>query len=145
MLERAERSAPRTGPRAVSRVRGGRLGAGGGRVRVAAREDADALAVGTRVLPHQTGDLPVAERLGVSEERDGGGEALEVPGEGADEGFVEVVDVEGETAVGVHVRAEVLGVQIAVDPDPAGLLVQERAGVVRTLLVGGGGVGSGSA
>jgi len=89
----------------------------------------DPLPVGGRVDPDQVGDLLVAERLGVADQGERGREALQVPGEGADVGLVEVVDVEDEPAVGVHVGAEVLGVEIAVDPDPAGLLVQVRAAV----------------
>lgn len=100
----------------------GALGPGGQRV--------DALAVGGGVGPHQVGDLLVAERLGVADQRDRGGEPLEIPGERADIGLVEVVDVEDQPTRGVHVGAEVLGVQIAVDPHPAGPLVQIRSAVL---------------
>ena len=39
-------------------------------------------------------------------------------------GLVEVVDVEDEHPVAVHVGAEVLRVQVALDPDAAGALVR---------------------
>nr|WP_249375055.1 hypothetical protein [Streptomyces sp. I05A-00742] len=112
--------------RALRRVEGeGRhivaLGTGG--------QGVDALAVGGGVDPYQLGDGVVAERLGVAQQGHGGGEALEVPEERADVGLVEVVDVEDQAAVGVHVGAEVLGVEVAVDPHPAGAVVQVRSGV----------------
>ena len=125
--------AQRAQQRAVGRVQGeGRhlvvLGAG--------RQGVDPLAVGGGVDPDQLTDLVVAQRLGVTDQGDGGGEALEVPGEGAHIGLVEVVDVEHEPAVGVHVRAEILGVQVAVDPHPARALVQIGAGVLLAVQIG---------
>ena len=56
-------------------------------------------------------------------QRDAGREALQVPGEVPDERLVEVVDVEDQVSRAVHVGAEVLRMQIALDPDPAGPLV----------------------
>ncbi len=130
------RVAQRVQQRALGGVQGERrhlviLGAG--------RQVVDTGAVGGGVHADQLADLPVAERLRVADQRDGGGEALEVPGEGAHIRLVEVVDVEDQPSVGVHVRAEVLGVQIAVHPHPARALVQVRAPVVAGRAVGPGG------
>jgi hypothetical protein len=41
-------------------------------------------------------------------------------------GLVEVVDVEDDPSGAVHVRAEVLGVQVTLDPHPRGPLVAPR-------------------
>ena len=87
--------------------------------------------VGVGELGHQVGDDVVRQRLGVPDERDAGREPPQVPDVRADVGLVEVVDVEHQYARGVHVGAEVLGVQVAVDPDTPRLLVQE--GVVGEL------------
>jgi hypothetical protein len=96
----------------------------------------DPLAVGRGIDPHQVGDLLVAERLRVPDQGHGGGEALQVPGEGADVRLVEVVHVEDQAALGVHVRAEVLGVEVAVDPHPARAVVEVGPAVLLALQVG---------
>lgn len=101
----------------------------------ACRERVDPLAVGRRVDPDELTDLVVAQRLRVPDQGDGGGEPLEVPGERADVRLVEVVHIEDQPAVGIHVGAEVLRVQIAVDPHPAGPVVQVRAAVPLPLQV----------
>jgi hypothetical protein len=51
---------------------------------------------------------------------------LQVPGVVAEVGLVEVVDVEHEHAGRVHVRAVVLGVQVALDPHARRRLVHPR-------------------
>ena len=53
--------------------------------------------------------------VGAAGEKDRRGEALDVPLEGAADGFVEVVDVEDEAAVGAAVGAEVEQVGVAAD------------------------------
>jgi hypothetical protein len=77
------------------------------------------LAVG---LDH-LGDRFVGERLDETQQRQTRRHSLEVPGEVAQVGLVEIVDVEHQDAGVVDVGAEVLGVQVALDPDPAGALV----------------------
>ena len=68
----------------------------------------------------------LGQRLLPAQQRQARREPLQVPGEVPDVGLVEVVDVEDQPAVGVHVGAEVLGVQVTVDPDAAGALVDPR-------------------
>ena len=74
--------------------------------------------VGAGVAGDELADGVLGERLLPAHQRQARGEALEVPGEAAEVGLVEVVDVEDQPAVGVEVGAEVLDVQVAVDPDP---------------------------
>ena len=76
--------------------------------------------VGPGVAGDQLADRVLGQRLLPADEREARREPLEVPGEAADVGLVEVVDVEDQPAVGVEVRAEVLHVQVAVDPDALG-------------------------
>ena len=71
-------------------------------------------------------DVVLRQRLLPADQRERRREALQVPGEPAEVGLVEVVDVEDQAAVGVEVGAEVLDVQVAVHPDPAAPLVGER-------------------
>jgi hypothetical protein len=68
-------------------------------------------------------DRLVRECLDEAEQRQARGHALEVPGEVAQVGLVEVVHVEDEHPGIVDVGAVVLGVQVAVDPDSARALV----------------------
>ena len=64
-------------------------------------------------------DRLVRQRLGEAQQRQAGRHPPQVPGEVAEVGLVEVVDVEHEDPGRVHVGAEVLGVQVALDPDAA--------------------------
>lgn len=89
-----------------------------------------ALVVGGSICLDEFRDLFVAKGLSVTDQGDGGSKALEVPGEGADVGLVEVIDVENKTTLGVHVGTEVLRMQIAMDPDAAGALVEEGTAVL---------------
>ncbi len=77
------------------------------------------------------GDLVVAERLLVAEQREARGEPVDVPGEGSDVRLVEVVHIEDQASFAVHVRAEVGGVEITLDPHAAALAVRERVAVTR--------------
>ena len=67
--------------------------------------------------------LLVRKRLLPAHQCDAGGEPLQIPGEVSDERLVEVVDVEDEHSGPVHIRAEVLRMQIALDPHPARAVV----------------------
>ena len=99
--------------------------------------------VGADVAPDQGGDVLLGQRLLPAQQRQAGREPLEVPGEVADVGLVEVVDVEDQAAVGVQVGAEVLDVQVAVHPDGTALLVDPRvidARHVRVVEAGGASV-----
>ena len=75
------------------------------------------------VRPRITRDHPldrlVRQRLGEAQQSQAGRHPPQVPGEVPEVGLVEVVDVEHEDPGRVHVGAEVLGVQIALDPDAA--------------------------
>ena len=82
------------------------------------RKALDLLDVAPRHRGDHLGDLVVAHRLLVAEERKAGGEPPDVPGERADVRLVEVVHVEDEATLAVHVRAEVGRVEIALDPHP---------------------------
>ena len=75
--------------------------------------------VRVEVGPRQPADVVLGQGLLPAHQREAGDEAPEVPGEVAEVRLVEVVDVEDQDALGVHVGAEVLRVQVAVDPDAA--------------------------
>ena len=79
----------------------------------------DLVEVGAQVGRAQAADVVVGQRLGPAHQRDARDQALQVPGEVPEVGLVEVVDVEDEVAGAVHVGAEVLRVQVALDPHPA--------------------------
>jgi hypothetical protein len=93
-------------------------------VAVAGRERPHLPRVRPRVGPDHPLDRPVRQRLGEPEQRQAGPHPPHVPREVAEVRLVEVVDVEDEDALGVHVRAEVLCVQVALDPDPPRALVR---------------------
>ncbi len=86
-------------------------------------EGLDLLGVGARVGLDQLADGVVGQGLDEAQQRQAGGHPLEVPGEVAEVRLVEVVDVEHDDAGVVQVGAVVLGVEVALDPDPAGALV----------------------
>ena len=95
-------------------------------VLVAGRERAHLVEVRLGVRPDHPLDRVVRQRLGEPEQRQRRRHPPQVPGEVAEERLVEVVDVEHEDPGGVHVRAEVLGVQVALDPHATGALVGPR-------------------
>src|SRR6185437_3427804 len=68
----------------------------------------------------------VGQRLAPAEQRHAGRETLQIPGEMTEIGLIEIIDVEDQHALGVEVGAEVLRVQIALDPYPASPLVSPR-------------------
>ena len=103
-------------------------------VLVGAGERLDLVEIGAQVDLEQLTDDVVGERLAPGEQREAGGEPPQVPADVAEVGLVEVVDVEDDPAGTVHVRAEVLRVQIPLDPHPRGPLV--RPGVVERRHVG---------
>ena len=125
----------RDGPRPARRARGPRCCRGAGRSRRSSVPRTRRPGPGRRA-----GGCPSRSRTSASAAPSASRatpatrEALQVPGEVPEVGLVEVVDVEDEAAVGVEVGPEVLDVQVAVDPDPAAVLVGER--VVRTGDVG---------
>ena len=82
--------------------------------------------VRVEVGPRQPADVVLGQRLLPAHQREAGDETPEVPGEVAEVRLVEVVDVEDQHALGVHVGAEVLGVQVAVDPDATRPVVRPR-------------------
>jgi hypothetical protein len=82
--------------------------------------------VGPQVRADQVRDVVVGDRLAPRHQREARREPLQVPREAAEVGLVEVVDVEHQGAGRVHVGAEVLRVQVALDPHPAGPLVRPR-------------------
>lgn len=90
----------------------------------------DAFTVGFGVCLDETSDLLVAQSFGVSDQGNGGHKALDVPGEGANVSLVKIVDIEDQSALRVHIRAKILRVQVTVNPDLLGLVVQEGAGVL---------------
>ena len=85
--------------------------------------DVHPLDVGAQVAGGELAHGVLGQRLLPAHQREARDEPAQVPGEVADVGLVEVVDVERQHAVRVHVRAEVLRVQVAVDPDAARALV----------------------
>ncbi len=89
-------------------------------------EPAHLVEVRADVAAHQLGDRVVGDRLAPAQQREARREPGDVPGEVPEVGLVEVVHVEDQDAVAVHVRAEVLGVQVALDPHPARPLVGPR-------------------
>jgi hypothetical protein len=95
-------------------------------VLVGAGERLHLVEIGGQVGGEQLADDVVAERLAPGQQREAGREPAQVPADVADVGLVEVIDVEDDPAAAVHVGAEVLGVQIALDPHPAGPLVAPR-------------------
>ena len=117
MRSRASWSTWWTGPSVVS-SRSAKL-----RSSVGLGEEPDLVEVGAGVGAQERGDVVVGERLAPAEQCHARREPLDVPGEVAEVGLVEVVDVEDQHAVAVHVGAEVLRVQVALDPDAAGALV----------------------
>ena len=94
----------------------------------------DLAQVGAGIAADQAAHDVLRQRLLPAHQGQRGGEALQVPREAPEVGLVEVVDVEDEPAVGVEVGAEVLHVQVAVDPDAAAVLGGE--GVLRLGHVG---------
>src|SRR5690606_39913664 len=98
-------------------------------------EPADLVDVGAHVGLDQPADVVIGDRLLPGQQRQARDEPLDVPGEVPDVRLVVVVDVEDEHAVVVHVGAEVLRVQVALDPHAGRALVGPRVGVV-----GAGGV-----
>ena len=105
-----------------------------GAVVVGAGERLDLVEVGAQVGAQQVADDVVTQRLAPRQQREAGGEPAQVPADVPHVGLVEVVDVEDDPALRVHVGAEVLGVQVALDPDPRGALV--APGVVQLRHVG---------
>jgi hypothetical protein len=83
---------------------------------VGAGEGRDLVQVGAEVAAEHVADDVVAEGLAPGEQREAGGEAPQVPADVPEVGLVEVVDVEDDPALAVHVRAEVLRVQVTLDP-----------------------------
>jgi hypothetical protein len=102
-----------------------------GVVVVAVHELVHLVEVGAQAGLDPSGDLLVGQRLGPAHHGDAGDQPLQVPGEVPQVGLVEVVHVEDQVALAVHVRAEVLDVQVALDPDPAGALVRPRVLALR--------------
>ena len=95
-------------------------------VAVGGRERPHGVRVGERVRLDQLGDALVRERLAEPEQRQRRRHPLQVPRVVPEVGLVEVVDVEDEHALGVHVGAVVLGVQVALDPHARGRVVDPR-------------------
>jgi len=93
-------------------------------VAVGPDEVAHLLDVGADVRLDEAGYVGVGDGLHPREQGHACDHALDVPGEVPEVGLVEVVDVEHEDPVAVHVGAEVLGVQVALDPDSPGPLVR---------------------
>jgi hypothetical protein len=83
----------------------------------------DLVDVGVEVGPRQRPDVRLGQGLLPPHQGQAGEEATQVPLEVTEVGLVEVVDVEDEDTLGVHVGAEVLRMQVAVDPHPAGPVV----------------------
>ena len=77
----------------------------------------------------QVVDALVGQGLLPAQQAERGTEPEQVPGPVPDVRLVEVVDVEDQPAAGVEVGAEVLRVQVALDPDPAGALGVEPGAV----------------
>ena len=96
--------------------------------------DADLLDVGAQVVAGELAHRVLRQRLLPAHQREARDEPAQVPGEVPEVGLVEVVDVERQHALGVHVGAEVLRVEVAVDPDAARALV--RPAVVELAHVG---------
>ena len=119
-IRRAETSAAWTGPSVLARCRAKSSSSSLSLVLV------DLGQVGTQVAPDQPAYVVLGQRLLPPDQGQRGGEPLQVPREVAEVGLVEVVDVEDQESVGVQVGAEVLDVQVPVDPDPAARLVRER-------------------
>jgi hypothetical protein len=107
----------------VHRALGVLLDEGEGLVVVEAGERRHLVEVGGEVAAQQVGDDLVAEGLAPGQQREAGREPAQVPADVPDVGLVEVVDVEDDPPRAVHVGAEVLRVQVALDPHPAGALV----------------------
>jgi hypothetical protein len=103
-------------------------------VLVRARERLDLVQVGAQVDPDELTDGVVGQRLPPRHEREARREPPQVPAQVPEVGLVEVVDVEDDPPGAVHVGAEVLGVQIALDPDARRPLV--APGVLRRRHVG---------
>ena len=95
-------------------------------VAVAGRERPHLLEVRAAVGLDHALDRLVRQRLGEAQQGQRGGHPPHVPREVAEVGLVEVVDVEHEDPGRVHVGAEVLGVQVALDPHARGALVRPR-------------------
>src|SRR5918993_4294244 len=95
-------------------------------VAVALHEVAHLLHVGPYVHLDQGRDISIRDRLHPGQQGHAGDHPLDVPGEVAQVGLVEIVDVEDEHPVAGHVGAEVLRVQVALDPDSAGALIRPR-------------------
>ena len=93
-------------------------------VAVAGRERAHLVGVGASVARDHPLDRVVRQRLGEPEQRQARRHPPNVPREVAEVRLVEVVHVEHEDAHRVHVRAEVLRVQIALDPHAPGAVVR---------------------
>lgn len=87
-------------------------------VLVGAGEGRHLVQIGVEVDPDQLTDHVVGERLAPGQQREAGGEAAQVPADVPEIGLVEVVDVEDDAAGAVHVGAEVLRVQVTLDPHP---------------------------
>ena len=79
-----------------------------------------------RVGLDQPRDAVVRQRLAEPEQRQRRRHPLQIPRVVAEVGLVEVVDVEHQHARRVHVRAVVLGVQVALDPHARGRVVDPR-------------------
>ena len=83
----------------------------------------DLVQVGPHVRADEPSQVGVGQGLGPPHHRHAGREALQVPREVPEVGLVEVVDVEDEHPAAVHVGAEVLRVQVTLDPHPGRALV----------------------
>ena len=87
----------------------------------------DLRGVGPHVARDEVVDRAVGQRLLPAQQGQAGDEAGQVPRPVPEVGLVEVVDVEDEPTVGVEVGAEVLGVQVALDPDARPVVVDPVA------------------
>jgi hypothetical protein len=92
-------------------------------VAVALDEVAHLLHVGHDVGLDEGRDVLVGDSLRPRQQGHAGDHPLDVPREVAKVGLVEVVYVEDEDPVTVHVGAEVLRVQVSLDPDAARALI----------------------
>ena len=104
-------------------------------VRLLPRIVQDMVDVAAQIRFGQFADVLLGEGLLPAHQGQARDEATKIPAEVPHVRLVEIVDVEDEGAFRVHVRAEVLQVQIAVDPHSAGALVGPRIVEVTQIVV----------
>ena len=124
---RLQHPEPRRQLGAVQRVEHGTLGGAEGERPTGVVRHApvvlDLRGVGPHVAGDEVVDRAVGQRLLPAQQGQAGDEAGQVPRPVPEVGLVEVVDVEDEPTVGVEVGAEVLGVQVTLDPDARPVVV----------------------